>query len=46
LAATVFDKPVAQSYGAATYYSMFSVKPRSKNVTHGKPLTWLQDARI
>ncbi|MHB8124917.1 MAG: NADH-quinone oxidoreductase subunit NuoE family protein [Desulfitobacteriaceae bacterium] len=31
-AAKVFDKPVAQAYGVATFYSMFSVKPRGKNV--------------
>jgi NADH-quinone oxidoreductase subunit E len=30
--AIVFDKPVAQAYGVATFYSMFSVKPRAKNV--------------
>ncbi|PKM75990.1 MAG: NADH-quinone oxidoreductase subunit E [Firmicutes bacterium HGW-Firmicutes-15] len=31
-AAQVFGKPVAQAYGVATFYSMFSVKPRGKNV--------------
>ncbi|MFZ3129668.1 MAG: NAD(P)H-dependent oxidoreductase subunit E, partial [Desulfosporosinus sp.] len=31
-AAAVFGKPVAQVYGVATFYSMFSVKPRGKNV--------------
>ncbi len=31
-AARVFNKPVAQAYGVATFYSMFSVKPRGKNV--------------
>lgn len=31
-AAIVFDKPVAQAYSVATFYSMFSVKPRGKNV--------------
>lgn len=31
-AAMVFGKPVAQAYGVATFYSMFSVKPRGKNV--------------
>lgn len=31
-AAIVFDKPVTQAHGVATFYSMFSVKPRGKNV--------------
>ena len=31
-AASVFNKPVAQAYSVATFYSMFSVKPRGKNV--------------
>ncbi|MGI6120354.1 MAG: complex I 24 kDa subunit family protein [Desulfosporosinus sp.] len=31
-AANIFKKPVAQAYGVATFYSMFSVKPRGKNV--------------
>ena len=31
-AAQVFGKPVAQAYGVATFYSMFSIKPRGKNV--------------
>jgi NADH-quinone oxidoreductase subunit E len=31
-AARVFNRPVAQAYGVATFYSMFSVKPRGKNV--------------
>lgn len=31
-AAAVFNKPVAQAYATATFYSMFSVKPRGKNV--------------
>lgn len=31
-AAKVFNKPVSQAYGVATFYSMFSVKPRCKNV--------------
>jgi NADH-quinone oxidoreductase subunit E len=31
-AAQVFGKPVSQAYGVATFYSMFSVKPRGKNV--------------
>jgi NADH-quinone oxidoreductase subunit E len=31
-AAQVFGQPVAQAYGVATFYSMFSVKPRGKNV--------------
>lgn len=31
-AAKVFDLPVAEAYGVATFYSMFSVEPRGKNV--------------
>ncbi len=31
-AATVFNMPVAEAYGVATFYSMFSVEPRGKNV--------------
>ena len=31
-AAKVFGKPVSQAYGVATFYSIFSVKPRNKNV--------------
>lgn len=31
-AAKVFDQPVSQAYGVATFYSMFAVKPRNKNV--------------
>ncbi len=31
-AAKVFGKPVAQAYGVASFYSMFSVKARGKNV--------------
>jgi NADH-quinone oxidoreductase subunit E len=31
-AAKVFGKPVSQAYGVATFYSMFSVEPRNKNV--------------
>jgi len=31
-AAKVFNKPVAQAFGVATFYSMFSVKSRGKNV--------------
>jgi len=31
-AAKVFNIPAAQAYGVATFYSMFSVKPRGKNV--------------
>jgi NADH-quinone oxidoreductase subunit E len=31
-AAQVFNRPVSQAYGVATFYSMFSVKPRGKNV--------------
>jgi NADH-quinone oxidoreductase subunit E len=31
-AAAVFDIPVAKAYGVATFYSMFSVKSRGKNV--------------
>lgn len=31
-AAQVFNVPAAKAYGVATFYSMFSVKPRGKNV--------------
>ncbi|MGI5921876.1 MAG: NADH-quinone oxidoreductase subunit NuoE [Syntrophomonadaceae bacterium] len=31
-AAEIFNVPVAKAYGVATFYSMFSVKPRGKNV--------------
>ena len=31
-AAQVFGLPVTQAYGVATFYSMFSIKPRGKNV--------------
>lgn len=31
-AAKVFNMPVSKVYGVATFYSMFSVKPRGKNV--------------
>jgi NADH-quinone oxidoreductase subunit E len=31
-AAEVFNIPVKDAYGVATFYSMFSVKPRGKNV--------------
>jgi len=31
-AAKVFNMPVSKAYGVATFYSMFSVKPRGKNV--------------
>lgn len=31
-AARVFDKPVAQAFGVATFYSMFSTQPRGKYV--------------
>ncbi|MBO8158901.1 NADH-quinone oxidoreductase subunit NuoE [Thermosyntropha sp.] len=31
-AAKVFNIPVSEAYGVATFYSMFSVKPRGKNV--------------
>lgn len=31
-AAKVFNLPVSEAYGVATFYSMFSVKPRGKNV--------------
>jgi len=31
-AAKLFGKPVAQAYGVASFYSMFSVKARGKNV--------------
>lgn len=31
-AAEIFDLPACQVYGVATFYSMFSVKPRGKNV--------------
>lgn len=31
-AAEVFNVPVAEAYGVATFYSMFSVEPRGKNV--------------
>jgi NADH-quinone oxidoreductase subunit E len=31
-AAEIFGVPASQAYGVATFYSMFSVKPRGKNV--------------
>ncbi len=31
-AAEVFNIPVKDAYGVATFYSMFSVKPRGKNI--------------
>jgi NADH-quinone oxidoreductase subunit E len=31
-AAKVFGLPTAEAYGVATFYSMFSIKPRGKNV--------------
>ncbi len=31
-AARVFGKPASQAYGVATFYSMFSVKPRNTNI--------------
>jgi len=31
-AAQVFDVPAANAYGVATFYSMFSIEPRGKNV--------------
>jgi NADH-quinone oxidoreductase subunit E len=31
-AAQIFGQPVVQAYGVATFYSMFSIKPRGKNV--------------
>lgn len=31
-AAQVFNVPVTEAYGVATFYSMFSVEPRGKNV--------------
>lgn len=31
-AAQAFGQPVAQAYGVATFYSMFSIEPRGKNI--------------
>lgn len=31
-AAQVFGQPAAQAYGVATFYSMFSIEPRGKNI--------------
>lgn len=31
-AATIFNVPVAEAYGVATFYSYFSVEPRGKNI--------------